>query len=160
MSTSDNRSKFNSKNKNSNCQCQIQNQHEKYIQMSTNKPSIGPLVLEIPLKFWENIAKFQLSSQKPLKSACIVLTLMLTRCMHPRYLHLAHNFSVTCERTYNYVAYMTDWSRSFSDQRTIIMLIYISKCRLSFNKTVKFYTFLFFCLFFVCLFVCLFVFLF
>ena len=41
---------------NSNFYCHIWIQNEKYLQMSTNKPSIGPVVTEISLfwEFWEN----------------------------------------------------------------------------------------------------------
>ena len=70
----DNRPKiFNFFNKflNSNCHCHIGIQNEKCIQMNTNKPSIGSVVLDILLKFGENILNSDFNFCKlKLKPAC------------------------------------------------------------------------------------------
>ena len=46
--------------KNSIFHCYIWIQHEKCIKMSTNKPSIGAVVLDIAIEFGENSFKFKL----------------------------------------------------------------------------------------------------
>ena len=56
---------------NSKFHCHIQ--HKKCIQMSTNKPSIGAMILEIPLELWENSFKLQLFLTQILKPSCKAL---------------------------------------------------------------------------------------
>ena len=63
--------KFFNKFLNSNCHCHIGIQNEKCIQMNTNKPSIGSVVLDIPLEFGENILNSDFNFCKlKLKPAC------------------------------------------------------------------------------------------
>ena len=56
---------------NSKFHCHIQ--HKKCIQMSTNKPSIGAMILELPLELWENSFELQLFLTQILKPSCKAL---------------------------------------------------------------------------------------
>ena len=61
-------------------------QHEKCIQMSTNKPSIGPVILEIALEFWGRFVKYQFfySSVKRLKQTSFSRSCQFTK-VHKKY---------------------------------------------------------------------------
>ena len=66
---------------NSNFHCRICIQHEKCINMSTNKPSIGSVVLKIVIKFFKMVRNFNISYY--LKPACKALRYWLIVCCHP-----------------------------------------------------------------------------